>query len=648
VLVFKEHKTRKFTLIILLLFLGSVCNATDNYYVATDGNDSYTPTQAQNPATPWHTIQKALNTITSYNYIINLAAGTYDYEPAHSITLGASKNWKTIIIQGASSDANATVFSSSTSRAVVITSLTTGNITWQNMTIKSTHAGLRRIIDMESDYDGAQLTFNNCIIGVNGDTIAGTTTCIYFYQITASPTRKITLVDSYCYSKGDVSTLDLRDIGTLTISNSLIDKTNTAAGDCAAIAVRYDIGTVTINNGSIIKSKDYGFSSGATSFAKCEIDNVTFDCNNQAILISDYLQEGTFTNITGSGGICLGHVYEDCSHPLGQITVQNCNLTHTDANIVVGVFGLVIGYGVTGAEVSYNNIIDFGIALSLKGTACHIHHNIFKGGSNGIWDTYCVYMRSANHCLFEHNTVYALGKYALYLYDQVGFPPADANHTDYNVFVNNIFDASGGGTYAIYLRGPAITHCLFDYNCYVAGSKALGYAGGANKTLGGLRMWWAANADTEEGKTNESHSIDTEPDGDAQFMDAANNDFHLKSRAGHWNPTSQSWVTDAVDSPCIDAGDPNSDWTLELWPHGKRTNIGAYGGTPEASMSLSNVGNIADLDNDDYVDYNDMGLFMEKWLYQQVLLPEDLDRNGAVNFIDFAEFANHWLEGPIP
>jgi len=104
------------------------------------------------------------------------------------------------------------------------------------------------------------------------------------------------------------------------------------------------------------------------------------------------------------------------------------------------------------------------------------------------------------------------------------------------------------------------------------------------------------------------------------------------------------WVfDDANTSPCIDAGNPNSDWTQELWPHGKRINMGAFGGTPEASMSLSNTGNIADLNTDGFVDYADMMLFTNKWLYQKVLLSEDLDRNGFVNFTDYAEFTQNWL-----
>jgi hypothetical protein len=84
----------------------------------------------------------------------------------------------------------------------------------------------------------------------------------------------------------------------------------------------------------------------------------------------------------------------------------------------------------------------------------------------------------------------------------------------------------------------------------------------------------------------------------------------LKSQFGRWSPSLQSWIYDSNTSPCIDAGDPNSDWTAELWPHGKRINIGAYGGTPEASMSDSNVGNIADLNNDDGVNFVDYALLV--------------------------------------
>jgi hypothetical protein len=132
---------------------------------------------------------------------------------------------------------------------------------------------------------------------------------------------------------------------------------------------------------------------------------------------------------------------------------------------------------------------------------------------------------------------------------------------------------------------------------------------------------------------------------DPQFANLSGGDYHLKSQVGRWNPTNLIWVPDLVHSPCIDTGDPNSDWTAELWPHGKRINMGAYGGTPEASMSLSNTGNIGDLDNNDTVDFQDFAKFATEWETQRPLLREDLDRNKIVDCNDLSIFADNWLHG---
>jgi parallel beta-helix repeat protein len=53
--------------------------------------------------------------------------------------------------------------------------------------------------------------------------------------------------------------------------------------------------------------------------------------------------------------------------------------------------------------------------------------------------------------------------------------------------------------------------------------------------------------------------------GDPLFIKSSD-DYHLSS-----------------DSPCIDAGDPNSDYSNEPQPNGSRVNMGRYGNTPEAS-----------------------------------------------------------------
>jgi len=137
-------------------------------------------------------------------------------------------------------------------------------------------------------------------------------------------------------------------------------------------------------------------------------------------------------------------------------------------------------------------------------------------------------------------------------------------------------------------------------------------------------------------------------------------DYHVTSEAGRWSPIEQSWINDSNTSPCIDAGgepnDINSDWTAELWPHGKRINIGAYGGTVQASMSMSDIGNIANLNPDvndanDWVDNNDMILLTNHWLSNVTVEPlaTDLNRDGMVDFADYTILVSNWHpQPPVP
>jgi len=74
-------------------------------------------------------------------------------------------------------------------------------------------------------------------------------------------------------------------------------------------------------------------------------------------------------------------------------------------------------------------------------------------------------------------------------------------------------------------------------------------------------------------------------DADPLFAYPANGDYHLKSQAGRWHPGSETWISDDITSNCIDAGDPASAVGLEPNPNGGIINMGAYGGTAQASKS---------------------------------------------------------------
>lgn len=66
-------------------------------------------------------------------------------------------------------------------------------------------------------------------------------------------------------------------------------------------------------------------------------------------------------------------------------------------------------------------------------------------------------------------------------------------------------------------------------------------------------------------------------------------DYHLRSQAGRRHLDTPGWQFDNMTSPCIDAGNPDSPVAHEPPANGGRINIGAYGGTAEASKSPSGL-----------------------------------------------------------
>jgi len=97
-------------------------------------------------------------------------------------------------------------------------------------------------------------------------------------------------------------------------------------------------------------------------------------------------------------------------------------------------------------------------------------------------------------------------------------------------------------------------------------------------------------------------------------------DYHLKSQAGRWDANEGRWMKDEVTSLCIDAGDPASPIGLEPFPNGGIINMGAYGGTKEASKSYFGK------------------------LPCEIIVAGDINGDCKVDFKDFAFMAYHWLE----
>ncbi len=80
-------------------------------------------------------------------------------------------------------------------------------------------------------------------------------------------------------------------------------------------------------------------------------------------------------------------------------------------------------------------------------------------------------------------------------------------------------------------------------------------------------------------------SVDDPFDSQNQGADWTAGDYHLMSQAGRWDVIGRRWMRDEQTSPCVDAGLPGQPVESEATPNGSRINLGAYGGTAEASKS---------------------------------------------------------------
>ncbi len=212
------------------------------------------------------------------------------------------------------------------------------------------------------------------------------------------------------------------------------------------------------------------------------------------------------------------------------------------------------------------------------------------------------------------------------------------------------------------VRGGALADCPTPVcNNIIAYNRATVTGGISGTATNSYNAFWAnAGGNLGRGATAGAGDVVMDPlfaangewdDGGAATVEDdvwTQGDYHLLSQAGRWDPEDRQWVVDEVTSTSVDTGDPATSWVEELWPHGRRVNKGAYGGTPEASWSLSEAGHPSDLNQDGQIDTLDLERLAGAWLVEEDLQVEDIDRNGVEDFVDFAIVAQAWRMGPPP
>ena len=226
---------------------------------------------------------------------------------------------------------------------------------------------------------------------------------------------------------------------------------------------------------------------------------------------------------------------------------------------------------------------------------CIFRENSASYAGGGIYNTRGGSSPKLKYCTFRANLAGRGGGMANFTSDR---RDKKSNPTlTWCIFNKNSAKTFGGGMENSHCD-PTISNCTFTdnsanfggalfnagsnavlTNCIIWGNKDRNGADASAQVRGGATVRYTCVQGGWDGLS--AHNTDADP----CFAEPNNNDYHLKSQAGRWDPNSERWVQDEVTSPCIDAGDPNGPIGSEPLPNGGRVNMGAYGGTEEASKS---------------------------------------------------------------
>ncbi len=255
---------------------------------------------------------------------------------------------------------------------------------------------------------------------------------------------------------------------------------------------------------------------------------------------------------------------------------------------------------------------------------------------------------------------------------------SEAQVTLLNCTIAENYADLGGGIWNAWNSASELLNCILWNNSDQYGTSETAQIDGS-PALPGLpspdQLVTKVNYCCIEGLTDNLGGVGNIAD-DPLFYNPDTNDFHLKSEGWRWSEEQQSWTHDDVTSPCIDSGNPGSqlfDEPLNIegdisnhWGQNVRINMGAYGGTAEASLAPPGFRLLADINNDDIVNIKDYVILTScHWLpaneiMARMAMPQyselrtlndyeygDLNRDGQSTLADLALLSEQWLENSI-
>lgn len=302
-----------------------------------------------------------------------------------------------------------------------------------------------------------------------------------------------------------------------------------------------------------------------------------------------------------------GCVIEDCRAELGGgigcvgagPTILNCTIRECLAGglgsagtggrgagiALVGESDAAIINSVIEGNRAYSNSQGAGLYILHSSAAvagCTISDNLASGALQG-GGAYCggegSYVTFRN-CVFSDNLADA-GAGIFAERTTAALPSVTASSWRCTVGVVNCTIAQNGLTYALGSSGAGGVNSN-GADITISNSIVWGNDGTALTIINAVDSYPVTYSDIQGGYSG-TGNISSDP----LFVSPWSSDYHLKSTGGHYNPQTGAWVNDSACSPCINAGDPWDSAEYEPPLNGDRINMGAYGGTGEASKSAA-------------------------------------------------------------
>jgi len=273
---------------------------------------------------------------------------------------------------------------------------------------------------------------------------------------------------------------------------------------------------------------------------------------------------GEDSNSVITGFTIIGNLYS--------IECSSCSSPSIIGNKILGRGDNSVGIAYCGGIISSNIISNFDSGIECSNTETIISNNVIANNNYGISISNTETIISNNVIAHNHHGIYYDGS----------APDAPVIIVRNNIIANNYRGLSNNSTVDAFDN---------SYNCF-----------------------WGNYTPFEGTATAGTGDFIRDP------LFAGGSDYHLKSTAGRW--TGSGWFLDDTNSPCIDAGDPCEPIGYEPNPNGGRINIGAYGGTAQASKSPSGI--------------------IEPVCSEKLV--GDINGDCKIDFVDFALMANNWLD----